>query len=174
MNNLLLPSDIQKILEEIKRPYIVLLIGLPLSGKDTFLKLLNIDHSSIVSRDAIILEQAQNLSYNEAYRQVSSKLVDKLFYKKLRESAENQASVFINITHLTKKKRAKSIFHFKSTHTIVGIQFPQLSLEEFRKRNQNRLQNEAKFIAEKVYLELIDIYEHPTQEEGFDLLCALK
>ena len=170
----MLPPDIQLLLKETKEPYVVLLIGLPLAGKDTLLKFLEIDKSSIISRDAIILEQAKDLTYNEAYRQIPSKLVDKLFYSQLRNSAANLQSIFINITHLTKKKRIKSIFHFKSTHKIIGLQFPKLTLEEFRKRNENRSKNESKFISEKVYLELTELYEQPSIEEGYDILIQVE
>ena len=98
----MLPSDIQTLLKEIKEPYVVLLIGLPLSGKDTFLKSLDIDNELIVSRDALIIQEANGLDYNVAYRQIPSKKIDKLFYQQIRLRAENKQSVFINITHLTK------------------------------------------------------------------------
>jgi predicted kinase len=169
----MLQPDIQNVLDEIKGPYVVLLIGLPLSGKDTFLKQLKMTNPLIVSRDAIILNQADNLSYNEAYRKIPSKLVDKIFYKQLRLAAENKQSVFINITHLTIKKRARSIQYFKNTHTIIGIQFPLISEQEFQIRNNKRVSEESKFISEKVFHELVSLYEPPTIIEGYDYLLEL-
>jgi len=150
--------------------YAVLLIGLPLSGKDTFLSQLEIVELNIISRDSIILEQAKSLDYNEAYRNTPSKLVDKLFYKQIREAAENKENAFINITHLTKKKRARTIQYFIKTHKIIGIQFPLIDLEEFRKRNQQRFMLDSKFIYEKVFLELNNLFEEPSLDEGYDFL----
>lgn len=170
----MLPSDIQTLLKEIKEPYVVLLIGLPLSGKDTFLKSLDIDNELIVSRDALIIQEANGLDYNLAYRQIPSKKIDKLFYQQIRLRAENKQTVFINITHLTKKKRARSIQYFKPTHKIIGIQFPVLSIDEFRSRNKIRSENESKYISEKVYLELSELYEQPSVEEGYDILILVE
>ncbi len=166
-------NQIKELMSQDKFPCAVLLIGLPLSGKDTFLKSLAIDNEFIVSRDTIMLQEANGLDYNTAYRQIPSKIVDKLFYKQLRLCAENNQTVFINITHLTKKKRARSIQYFKNTHTIIGIQFPLISEQEFQIRNNKRVAEESKFISDKVFHELVSLYEPPTLIEGYDYLLEL-
>lgn len=153
-----------------KTPVVVLLVGLPLSGKDTFLKKIKVDKNKVISRDEIILSINEGMTYNDAYYNTSSKVIDKIFYQKIREAAEVKSNVFINITHLTIKKRAKTIRIFKNSHLIIGIVFPKLTLDDFILRNKKRNLEEQKFISEKVFNNLQEIYEHPVKEEGFDFL----
>ena len=60
-------------------PTLLMLVGLPLTGKDTLLSQLQPNEFSIVSRDAILEKLSVNKSYNISYTQTDSKEVDKFF-----------------------------------------------------------------------------------------------
>ena len=70
-------DSIQTYLQNIKTPFCVILVGTPLSGKDTFLSKLGIDNIEVISRDQIILELCPDMNYNQAWKSVNQKLVDK-------------------------------------------------------------------------------------------------
>lgn len=161
--------EIRNELGDSSKQYAVLLIGLPLSGKDTFLKELNFKNWLTISRDSIVLEESNGLPYNEAYRVVDSKKIDKIFNKKLLLASVEKQSVFINITHLSKKRRAKTIRYFYASHKIIGILFPSFSIEQYRIRNMQRNNEQSKYISEKVYLDLQNVFEDITEEEGIEI-----
>ena len=51
-------TDIQNYLKGLDTPFVLLLVGPPLSGKDTFIRNLNLSGVEVISRDEIVLESS--------------------------------------------------------------------------------------------------------------------
>lgn len=161
-------GNINSLLNEATQPIAITLVGLPLSGKDTLIELLELENFNILSRDAIIEQHSPEGTYREAYSALDSKTVDKLFFKQLEEALINQRSVLLNATNLRKKRRRKINLRIPADYLKIAILLPDISLEEYERRNQYRRDRTGKHIPLKVYEEMKTLYEEVTEEEGFD------
>lgn len=160
--------EVKSYLKGLNQPFAVILVGLPLSGKDTLIDRLGLSNIQIISRDAIIENLFPGESYREAYSSVDSKAIDKLFFKQLEEAINSKQSVLINATHLRIKRRRKINLRIPPEYVKLAIQLPIPSLDDYEQRNQNRRNQSGKHISRKVFEEMANIFEPVTEEEGFD------
>lgn len=167
-------DEINQFLSKVNKPVCILLIGPPLSGKDTLISKLEISKVEIISRDDIVLEICPEMNYNEAFKTVNQKLVDKVLKSKIKNSVLKEGNVIINLTNLRRKKRVSFLSNFGTNYTKVGIIFPILHLDEYKKRNDFRNSEQNKFIPLSVIKEMIDGYESVDYTEGFDKVINYK
>jgi len=154
--------------KNLTQPFSVVLVGLPLSGKDTLIDRLGLENIKILSRDGIIESLFPDNNYREAYSSMDSKAIDKLFFKQLEEAINAKQSVLINATHLRIKRRRKINLRIPPEYIKLAIQLPVPSLEDYEQRNQNRRDQTGKHISRKVFEEMANLFEPVTEEEGFD------
>jgi len=69
-------------IKNLKEPFVIILIGPPLSGKTTWVRE-NFPNTLVVSRDEILMDVYGSRNYTEAYRGVDNKEVDKVLNKAL-------------------------------------------------------------------------------------------
>lgn len=167
-------ENIQAYLQSLKSPFCIVLIGPPLSGKDTFISRLNISNVSVISRDDIVLDLCPNLNYNQAWKTVDQKLVDKTLKSKLLQYISDNKNVIINLTNLRRKSRKSFLLKFGINYKKIAIIFPILTSDEYARRNTVRTENEGKSISMKVINEMIDGYEAIDETENFDKVFNLK
>jgi predicted kinase len=168
----------QNKLEEIKskilslpQPRLVIMVGLPLSGKDSLLKALDMEGFEIVSRDDI-LTNSESENYSESYWKQDSKAIDKIFFSRLNELNQAAKDVIVNATHLKISRRRKVLLRF-SEHKKICIVMPFVDIAAYKFRNEERFKASAKRIPEKVFLEMLGMYEAVSADEGFDLIINL-
>lgn len=143
----------------LKDPYVILLIGPTLSGKSTFIRE-NYPDTNVISRDEIVMEVAGTRDYNKAFFQVDQKRVDEILEIRLKEANKQKISTIVDMTNMTLKRRSQTLRYF--------VVFPILSDEEYQKRNIDRNAKENKWIPPNVIKGMIESYQPPTTEEGFD------
>ena len=152
-------TDIQNYLKGLDTPFVLLLVGPPLSGKDTFIRNLNLSGVEVISRDEIVLESSAGMNYNQAFRTVNQKQVDKILKEKLVKASESNSNVIINMTNLRKKKRNSFLMKFGDKFKKIAVVFPVLSIEEYQARNQNRTIQEGKTIAISIIQDMLNGFE---------------
>lgn len=155
-----------------KKPNVILLVGHPLVGKSTWLKN-NYTNAKIISRDDIVLEVYGSDDYNTAFGFVDQKEVDKILNKRLLEAALLSDDIIIDMTNMMSKSRMKKIRKFPN-HNKLAVIFPHLDEDEIIKRNQYRLLTDKKSIPISVVKNMIDTYQEPTKDEGFDEIIFVK
>lgn len=155
-------------------PKVILLVGPPLSGKDTFLKSYDFTNYTIISRDDILMSLYPNGSYSEAFELVDHKIVDRILNEKIQNSISKREDVIINMTNLTRKSRNKHLSKFpKSIYSKIAIVFPKLDFTDYINRNEGRSLNENKFIPVSVIKSMVDNWTDITHDEGFDTIIKL-
>jgi predicted kinase len=155
------------------RPFVVLLVGIPLSGKDTFLKsLLNLDYVEI-STDKILLQMANTDDYRKAYSNIDSKLIKKEVNRQLIYYSALNNNVIANMTNLKTKRRKATLSHFNGDFYKVAIVFPLISRDEFVSRNEKRFKEQKKSISIKLYDEMLDLFEQVNIMDGFNSILHL-
>jgi uridine kinase len=153
---------------------VILLVGPPLSGKDTHLKSEDFSDFTIISRDDILMSLHNTNDYSEAFNQVDQKLVDKLLVQKIQDCISEKKNVIINMTNLNKKSRNKHLCKFpNSDYEKIAIVFPKLNLCDYINRNDNRKKEDNKFIPVNVIQSMIENWQETTSDEGFDQIIKL-
>jgi len=153
---------------------VILLVGPPLSGKDTYLRSQDYSDFTMISRDDILMSLHNTNDYSEAFGQVDQKEVDRLLNQKIQDCIDRKKNVIINMTNLTKRGRNRHLSKFpNSDYEKIAIVFPKLDITEYINRNLKRKNEENKFIPLNVIQSMIDNWEDVTSDEGFDSIVKL-
>jgi predicted kinase len=154
-------------------PEIVMLCGIPCSGKSTYVnKLLTYEYwenSIILSTDNYIEEQAKRLgmTYNEVFQDCIDEATRQLEMSFVRAKEEGKRIIW-DQTNLSIKTRKKKLTKVPSIYKRTVVWF-QVDLEEALKRNETR---KGKFIPESILKRMYHQFEVPTLEEGFDFVSC--
>ena len=155
-----------------KEPFVVILIGPPLSGKSTQLELAKgsgIDFD-IIGADAILMEKyaSNGETYTEAYAKSNSKDVNRILKERLEEASDLGRNVIVDMTNLTSKRRRTTLNYFGDEYVKIAYQFELLDKVEYLKRNAKRNEEIGKYIPESVIFSMIASFQTPSKEEGFN------
>ena len=150
----------------------MMLIGPTLSGKSTYIRN-NYPNVEVISRDEIVMEVFGSRDYNLAFKEVDQKEVDRVLATRIKEANDLKTSVIIDMTNMTVKRRMATLRNFDKDFSRVAVVFPILSEEEYTKRNIDRNAKENKWIPPFVIKSMIDSYQEPTLDEGYDRIIIL-
>ncbi len=158
---------------KIKEPFVLVLIGPPLSGKSTWIRD-NFDDKDVevISRDDILLDVYGSDNYDVAFKNVNQKDVDIELQNKLVRSSKSNKNVIIDMTNMTSKRRSHNLKNF-SNYTKIAVIFPILEFDEYNRRNNKRKSEENKFIPEQVLRNMIGSYQPIRENEGFDRVITI-
>lgn len=155
-----------------KSPFVILLSGIPMSGKSTWIRE-NYPDTLTISRDELVMEVAGTRDYNLAFKTVNQKAVDKLLVKRITDAATQKVDVIIDMTNVSRKVRAKNLSYFSDDYYKVAVVLPILDSAEYARRNEFRSVNENKFIPPFVIKSMMDSFVIPTEDEGFDKIILV-
>ena len=155
-----------------KSPFVIILSGIPMSGKSTWVRE-NYPDTLAISRDELVMEVAGTRDYNLAFKTVDQKAVDKLLTKRITDAATQKVDVIIDMTNLSRKVRVKNLSYFSNDYYKVSVVLPILDSEEYKRRNDFRSINENKFIPPFVIKSMMDSFVLPTDDEGFDKIIKI-
>lgn len=159
-------------MKNLKEPFVIILSGIPMSGKTTWIKE-NYPNTKTISRDEIVMEVYGSRNYNDAFRNVDQKKVDKVLRDSLVQANLANENVIVDMTNLTAKTRAKNLAYFSDNFYKVSVALPVLDSSEYKRRNELRMLNENKFIPYNVINSMISTYQLPNNSEGFDEIIIL-
>ena len=150
----------------------MMLIGPTLSGKSTYIRN-NYPNVQVISSDEIVMEVFGSRDYNLAFKEVDQKEVDRVLATRLKDANDLKTSVIIDMTNITVKRRMATLRNFDKDFSRIAVVFPILSEEEYSKRNIDRNTKENKWIPPFVIKSMIDSYQEPTLDEGYDRIIIL-
>jgi predicted kinase len=164
---------LKHILNTCSQPYILMLVGPPLSGKDTALKEMNLD-AVMISRDQILMDVYGSDNYDEAFKNVNQKEVDRVLLSKMMKASSEGKNVVINMTNMTRKRRITNLSYFGDEYYKIALIFPILDESEYERRNLKRKAEEQKFIPPNILKNMISSYQTIDKSvEGFDKVISL-
>jgi len=160
-------------LKQLKEPFVIILIGPPLSGKTTWIRE-NFPTTEVISRDETVMEVYGSRNYTEAFNNVDQKEVDRVLTQKFLDANTTKKSVIVDMTHMTSKRRKQNLNYFSNDYYKLGVIFPILSDDEYEKRNQKRIEEENKDLPMRIVKSMISSYQPITPDEGFNKVITLK
>ena len=159
-------------LKHLKEPFAIILIGPPLSGKSTWIRT-NFPKTDVISRDEIVMEVYGSRNYDDAFKNVNQKQVDRVLHERLTEANKAKKNVIIDMTHMASKRRRQNLDYFSDDYYKLGVIFPILSEEEYTRRNNKRIEEENKNLPIHIVKNMISSYQAVREEEGFDKIISL-
>jgi predicted kinase len=144
---------------------LIMLVGIPTSGKSTFSNNPKYKNYVRVSSDDILQEIAKEkkASYNAIFES-NIRFAQIAMMKVLRNAIEDGKSIIWDQTNLTKKQRREKIKQIPAHYKKTAVYFI-IDLKTALERNTTR---PGKVIPPEVLERMIKQYELPTLEEGFD------
>jgi len=159
-------------LKHIKEPFVIILVGPPLSGKTTWIRN-NFPTTEVISRDEIVMEVYGSKNYTDAFNNVDQKEVDRVLDSRLKEANKSKKNVIVDMTHMTSKRRKQNLDYFSDDYYKLAVIFPILSDEEYAKRNKKRIEEENKDLPMHIVKRMISSYQPIRSEEGFNKVISL-
>jgi len=160
-------------LKYLKEPFVIILIGPPLSGKSTWIRE-NFPTTEVISRDETVMEVYGSRNYTEAFNNVDQKEVDKVLTQKFLDASAAKKNVIVDMTHMASKRRKQNLNYFSNDYYKLGVIFPILSDDEYERRNQKRIEEENKDLPMRIVKSMISSYQPITPDEGFNKVITLK
>lgn len=159
-------------LKHIKEPFVIILVGPPLSGKTTWIRN-NFPTTDVISRDEIVMEVYGSRNYTEAFKSVDQKEVDRVLDARLKEANLLKKNVIIDMTHMASKRRKQNLDYFSDDYYKLAVIFPILKEEEYERRNKKRIEEENKDLPMHIVKSMISSYQPIRPEEGFNKVISL-
>jgi predicted kinase len=160
-------------LKHLKEPFVIILIGPPLSGKSTWIRE-KFPTTEVISRDETVMEVYGSRNYTEAFNNVDQKEVDRVLTQKFLDANLSKKSVIVDMTHMASKRRKQNLNYFSNDYYKLGVIFPILSDEEYERRNKKRIEEENKDLPMKIVKSMISSYQPIGTDEGFNKVITLK
>ena len=157
---------------KLPEPFVIILVGPPLSGKTTWIKN-NFPTTEVISRDEIVMELHGTRDYNAAFNEVDHKEVDRVLDERLKEANLLKKNVIVDMTHMVSKRRKQNLNYFSDDYYKMGVIFPILSDEEYERRNKKRIEEENKDLPMHIVKRMISSYQPISKEEGFDKIITI-
>ena len=160
-------------IKNLKEPFVIILIGPPLSGKTTWIRE-NFPTTEVISRDETVMEVYGSRNYTEAFNNVDQKEVDRVLTQKFLDANAAKKNVIVDMTHMASKRRKQNLNYFSNDYYKLGVIFPILSDDEYVRRNQKRIEEENKDLPMRIVKSMISSYQPIQPDENFNKVITLK
>ena len=147
-------------------PTLYMLIGVPGSGKSTWVDAQDIENVAVISTDNYIEEwaRANNTTYSEIFPKVIGGAT-RTMNEFLRQSITLRKNLYWDQTNLTVKSRASKLRNIPMTYKKIAVVFKTPDMDTLNSRLKNR---PGKVIPMNIVMGMISQMEIPTVDEGFD------
>ena len=150
-------------------PKLIMLIGLPASGKTTWTNkfLAQNPGYTVVSSDDIIERYAKKdgINYSQAFHKYAD-VADKEFKQELQAALQAKKNIIVDRTNMSKKSRNKILSNVPKGYERIAVVF-DVARPELDKRLVQREYDTGKRIPKEVVDGMHASYSPPSKEEGF-------
>lgn len=145
---------------------LIMLCGLPCSGKTTWLERLSRPYISLSTDDYIeMVAEDRGLDYDSAFQDLINPAHDHMFTV-LRNALSEGMPIVWDQTNLSAKVRRRKLLRIPRDYRLISVYF-EVDFDEIESRNRNR---PGKTIPKDVLLSMSRQYGRPTVSEGFELV----
>ena len=155
-------------------PKCIMLVGVPGSGKSTWLQNQEwVDDTYVASTDNIIESVADEygLTYDEAFKDLVG-FADKVMWRELEMTADDGDLIYVDRTNMSIKSRKRFFDLLKPFgYEFEAVVFPLPEKDEWNRRLRSR---PGKTIPEHVLTSMISSFQMPTVDEGFSAVTIVE
>lgn len=151
-------------------PEFIMLIGVPGSGKSTYIKKLKADNPDkeyvVASTDDIISAwgEAEGLNYSQAFQKFDYKKAETIFKNQIKDAIKNRKNIIVDRTNLTPKSRAKTMANLPNDYKTIAVVF-DVDEKELQQRLDTRAAETGKHIPDKVVDQMKASFTPPSKSE---------
>ena len=155
-------------------PQIIILIGIPVKGKSTYVKKFIADNPDrnyvVLSTDDILADwgEEEGLGYSDAFKKYAGK-ADKKFKILFRQAKNTNSNIIVDRTNLTRKGRNKLLSQLPSTYHKIAIVF-DIDPDELKRRVDKREIETGKRVPDYVVKQMMGYYVPPTNAEFDEII----
>ena len=148
-------------------PTIYMLIGVPASGKSTWVEQ-NKGNALVISTDNLIEAYAANLgkTYNEVFKE-QIKIATKIALEHAEAAFAADQDVIWDQTNITKKSRASKLAMVPEHYRKIAVFFATPLEEEWQRRLNSR---QGKSIPAHILDSMVEMLEMPELDEGWHII----
>lgn len=154
------------------QPEIFVLIGLPGSGKSTWIEMHfgNTSNYMVISSDNHVerLCKADGITYREGFDKHVKEATNCL-KNDLKYAIDNNMSIIWDQTNMAAKKREGILKDIPSHYKKIAVEF-SVDDVELQRRLQDREEKTGKYIPDHVIKSMKGSYQPATRKEGFDMI----
>ena len=150
----------------------IMLCGLPTSGKSTYVKTLLAmpywSNAVVLSTDDYIqrVAESQSKTYNDVFKEYISEATQ-FMWEQLQFAIFEGRDIIVDQTNLTRETRKKKTSRVSAGMYRKRAVYFEISLKEALERNKHR---PGKFIPEKVLTSMYHSFEIPNNTEDFETI----
>ena len=162
---------------------LIVMVGVPGSGKSTYIKQINKDSKyTVISLDDRIEDLARenelfnekgHIDYNKAFK-IYLKDANRLHMYSIKDAFDNEKDIIWDQTNMSVKSRRKIFSNLPKCYTDISAVVFSLTDVEWKKRFHNRKQLTGKSVPMEVVEQMFRNFEMPTKEEGFTKIKVIK
>lgn len=158
------------------QPILYMLIGVPSSGKSTWIASHDWDWNNtvIISTDNIIdrRAEAQGKTYSDVF-QSEIKSATAEMEQNLRQAIKANKNIIWDQTNLTPKTRRSKLEKIPNNYKKIAVFFKTPSEQELHNRLTKRATEIGKHIPRNIVLGMISQITPPSYDEGFDEIVSI-
>lgn len=158
-------------------PFMLVMIGAPGSGKSTVVTELLKNHKIIIgSTDDLIQQQADllNSTYSKVFKSLDFGALNKQMMKSISGAVEAAANIAVDRTNMSAKSRRPFVQMAKANdYNLIALNFivdEQVLYERLARRGDLT----GKIIPDFVVKNMLNNYETPSPDEGFDFIFKME
>jgi tRNA uridine 5-carbamoylmethylation protein Kti12 len=172
---------IQKLIHDWNSPNYIMLVGPPGIGKSTFIKKLleRVEISNepihIASTDDIIEIKAAEagLTYSEMFHQVNQKVIKREMEAGIELAFEGDMNIIHDQTNMSRNSRASKLCIIPDNYQKICVNFT-VDDKILQQRLDDRAKLTGKIIPPFVMKSMLNNYEAPDKNEGFNLIIQVE
>lgn len=170
-------KNIQKLSQKLDSPALIMMCGLPCSGKSTWIKTF-VENSTldwtVISSDNIIDEmcEKEGVTYSEGFSRFVSAAGQEMNRRAKQAFAEGKNIIWDQTNLTVKSRRGKLKTAVEKSYDIGAVVF-NVDPKIIKQRNIKRSEEIGKFIPEQVIANMESSFVAPTREEGFKTIVSV-